>query len=116
MKPGNTDKEDNAENGRCLRSTRVNYTINERTTIKKKIKSCQEVPLQMKMGKGNNLRIFCSTTAFENIRKIILETIVSNYALEKTENRDTSGKFVIETIKTKEKNARRALLIFVANI
>ena len=116
MKPGNTDKEDNAEKGRCLRSTRVNYTRNERTRIKKKIKSCREVPLQMKMQKGNSLRIFCSTTAFENIRKIILEIIVSNYALEKTENRDTSGKFITETIKTKEKNARRALLIFVTNI
>ena len=68
------------------------------------------------MEKGNNLRIFCSTTAFENIRKIIIETIASNYALEKTENRDISGKVVMETIKTKEKNERRALPIFVTNI
>ena len=68
------------------------------------------------MDKGNNLRIFCGATAFENIRKIIIETIASNYELEKTENRDISGKVVIETIKTKEKNARRALPIFVTNI
>ena len=47
---------------------------------------------------------------------MIIETIASNYALEKTENRDISGKVVIETIKTKEKNARRALPIFVVNI
>ena len=65
----------------------MNYTINEKTAIKKKIKSCREVPLQIKMGKGNNLGIFCNAAAFENIRKIIIEIIASNYALEKTENR-----------------------------
>ena len=27
MKPGNTEKEENAEKGRSLRSRRVNYTI-----------------------------------------------------------------------------------------
>ena len=113
MKPA--DKEDSAE-GRSLRARRVNYTINEKTAIKKKIKSCKEVPLQIKMEKGNNLRIFCSTTTFENIRKIIIETTASNFALEKTENRDISGKVVIESIKTKQKNARRALPIFVTNI
>ena len=52
------------------------------------------------MEKGNNLRIFCSITAFKNIRKIIMETIASNYALEKIENRDISEKNVIETTKT----------------
>ena len=58
MKPGNTDKEDNAEEGRSLRSSRVNYTLKEITAIKNKIKSCREVPLQIKMEKGKNLRIF----------------------------------------------------------
>ena len=37
-------KEENAGEGRSLRSRRVNYTINEKTAIKKKIKSCREVP------------------------------------------------------------------------
>ena len=44
------------------------------------------------MEKENNLRIFRSTTAFENIRKIIIEIVASNYVLEKTESRDISGK------------------------
>ena len=109
-------KEENAGEGRSLRSRRVNYTINEKTAIKKKIKSCREVPLEIKMEKGNNLRIFCSTTAFENIRKIIIETVASNYVLEMTENKDISERVIIETIKTKERNARRALPIFVINI
>ena len=47
---------------------------------------------------------------------MIIETIASNYAIEKTENREISGKVIIETIKTKDKNARRALPIFVTNI
>ena len=67
-----------------------------------------EVQLQIKIENGKNIRVFCSTTAFENIRKITIETTASNYALEKTENRDISGKVVIETIKTKEKNTRSA--------
>ena len=109
-------KEDNAGEGRGLRSRRVNYIINEKTAIKKTIKSCREVPLEIKMEKGNNLRIICSTAAFENIRKIIIETVASNYVLEMTENKDISERVIIETIKTKEKNARRALPIFVINI
>ena len=110
-------KEENAGEGKSLRSRRVNYAINEKTAIKKKIKSCsREVPLEIKMEKGNNLRIFCSTTAFANIRKIIIETVANNYVLEMTENKDISERVIIETIKTKERNARRALPIFVINI
>ena len=115
-KPGNRDKENNTEEGGSLRSRRVNYIIKGKTAIKKKVKLYREVPLQIKMEKGNNLRIFCSTAAFENIRKIIVETIASNYALGKSENRDISGKVVIETIKTEEKNARRAPPIFITKI
>ena len=110
-------KEENAGEGRSLRSRRVmNYTINEKTAIKKGIKSCREVPLEIKMEKGNNLRIFCRTTAFEKIRNIIIETVASNYVIEMTENKDISERVIIETIKTEERNARRALPIFVINI
>ena len=55
-------------------------------------------------------------TAFDNVRKIIIEKIASNYALEKTKNKDISEKVVIEIIKTKEKHAREALPIFFTNI
>ena len=43
MKP--VYKEDNAKEGRSLRSRRVNCTINQKTAIKKKIKPCREAPL-----------------------------------------------------------------------
>ena len=87
MKPGKTDKKDNVEEGRSLQSRRVNYAINEKTAIKKNIKSCRKVPLKIKMEK-RDLRIFCSTTIFGNIKKIIIETTASYYVLEKTEDRD----------------------------
>ena len=41
------------------------------------------------------------------LEKKIIETTAINYALEKTGNRSISVKVVIETIKTKKKNARR---------
>ena len=68
------------------------------------------------MEKENNLRKFCSTAAFTNIRKTVIETVASNYVLEMPENKDISERVIIETIKTKGKNARRALPIFVINI
>ena len=77
-------KEENPGDVRSLRSRRVIYTINEKTAIKRKIKSCREALLEIKMEKGNNLIIFCSTTAFENIGKIIIETVANNYVPEMT--------------------------------
>ena len=43
------DKEDIAEERRSLRSRTVNYTINEKAAVKKKIKSCREVTFQGKL-------------------------------------------------------------------
>ena len=55
-------------------------------------------------------------TAVENVRKTIIETIASKYALEMTKSRYISGKVVIEIIKTKKMNAREALPIFFTNM
>ena len=44
-----------------------NFTLNEKAAIQKKIKSCKYQSSVVKMEKRNNLRIYCSTTAFENI-------------------------------------------------
>ena len=57
MKSGKTDKENNVGEGRILRPRRVNYIINEKKSVKKTVKSCREVPLQIKLEKRNNLRI-----------------------------------------------------------
>ena len=50
MKPAY--KEANAEEGRSLRSSRVNYTINEKTGIKKKNKIMQRGAIRDKDGEG----------------------------------------------------------------
>ena len=54
------------------------YTLNERTAIQKKIKACKGQPLTIKMERGNNLRILCSTATFEATRKIIEEAVREN--------------------------------------
>ena len=49
-----------------------NFTLNEKASIQKNIKSCKDQSLVVKMEKGNNLRIYCSTTEFEKIRRQIV--------------------------------------------
>ena len=41
------------------------YTINEKTATEKIIKECNNETIQIKMKKGNNLRVYCSAVAFE---------------------------------------------------
>ena len=49
--------------------------MNEEAALRKKIKTCNEEALVLKLEKGNNLRIFCSTAAFEGVREIIKNTV-----------------------------------------
>ena len=42
-----------------------NFSLNEKTAIQKKIKSCKNQSLVVKMEKRNNLRFYYSKTAFE---------------------------------------------------
>ena len=48
------------------------FTLHEKAAIQKNIKSCKDQSLVVKMEKGNNLRIYCSTTEFEKIRRQIV--------------------------------------------
>ena len=41
-----------------------NFTLNEKTAIQKKIESCKNQSLVVKMEKRNNLRFYYSKTAF----------------------------------------------------
>ena len=43
--------------------------MNEETAVRKKIKTCNEDPLVVKLEKRNNLRIFCSKTAFDGVKQ-----------------------------------------------
>ena len=46
-----------------------NFTLNEKAAIQEKIKACRDQSLAVKIEKGNNFEIYCSTTAFAKIRK-----------------------------------------------
>lgn len=47
------------------------YKIDEKIAIEKKIKPYQNKPIQIKMEKGNNLRVYCSAVAFEGVRELL---------------------------------------------
>ena len=51
------------------------FSKNEEAEVRKKIKTCNEEPLVVKLEKGNNLKIFCSTTVFEGLKQIIENTV-----------------------------------------
>ena len=93
-----------------------NLTLTEKAVIQKKIKSCKDGSLVVKMEKGNNLRICCSTTAFEKIRRQIVRSIQENTNLEHIENEDQKGQVYGEILRVKDKNSRGQRLIFTINI
>ena len=80
-----------------------NFTLNEKAAMQKKIKSRKDRSLVLKMEKGNNLRIYCSTTAFEEIRRQIVRSIQENTNLEHIENEDQKGQVYSEILRVKDK-------------
>ena len=54
------------------------FSINEEAAVRKKIKTCNEKPLLVKLVKGNNPRIFCSTTALEGVKQIMKTQLVKS--------------------------------------
>ena len=68
------------------------------------------------MEKGNNLRIYCSTTAFEEIRRQIVRSIQENTNLEHIENEDQKGQVYGEILRVKDKNSCGQCVIFTINI
>ena len=50
------------------------FSMNEEEAKRKKIKTCNEELLVVKLQKKKNLRIFCSTTAFEGMKQLVKST------------------------------------------
>ena len=42
------------------------------------IKECNNETIQIKMKKGNNLRVYCSAVAFEGVRGILEKILLTN--------------------------------------
>ena len=92
------------------------FSMNEEAAVRKKIKTCNEEPLVLKLEKGNNLRIFCSTTAFEGVKQIIENTVSKINKTEYIRNEDQEGKIYSESIRVREKEPRRNQVIYIVNV
>ena len=58
----NTEKDEEDTRRMLTRTTR--FSMNEEAVLRKKEKTYNEEALVLKLEKGNNLSIFCTTTAF----------------------------------------------------
>ena len=86
--------------GKQWESIRVEkYTLNEKTPIQKKIKACKDQPLTIKMERGNNLWILCSTATFEVTKETIEEALRENESFSIIQCEDKKGKVVSDIIK-----------------
>ena len=63
------------EDTRTMITSTARFSMNEEAALRWKIKICNEEELVLKLEKGNNLRIFCSATAFEGVKETIENTV-----------------------------------------
>ena len=104
------------EDSRRVITRTARFSMNEEAAVRKKIKTCNEEPLLVKLEKGNNLRIFCSTTAFEGVKQIIENTVSKINKIEYIRNEDQEGRIYSESIRVREKESRRNQVIYTVNI
>ena len=77
------------------------FSMNEETAVRKKIKTCNKEPLIGKLKKENNLRIFCSTTGFEEVKQIIENTVNKIIKVECIRNEDQEERIYNESTRVK---------------
>ena len=104
------------EDSRRVITRTARFSMNEEAAVRKKIKTCNKEPLLVKLEKGNNLRIFCSTTAFEGVKQIIENTVSKINKIEYIRNEDQEGRIYSESIRVREKESRRNQVIYTVNI
>ena len=71
------NSEQNKQDSRRMITRTARFNMNKEAAVRKKINSSNEEPLVVKIEKGNNVRIFCSTTAFQGVKQIIKNTAKS---------------------------------------
>ena len=108
-----------------MRSRKSNFVLNQTVALTKKTKSCRQDTLIAKLEKGKNLRIHCSTTALETVRKLIASKIGNSSTLEYLSNKGLKGNIYIyiyihsEVVKVKENSnttRRNKRDLFTVNI
>ena len=112
----NRNIEKDEEDTRRMITRTARFSMNEEAALRKKIKTCNEEALVLKLEKGNNLRIFCSTTAFEGVKEIIENTVRKSNKVEHLRNEDQGGRIYSESIRVKEKESRRNQVIYTVNV
>ena len=110
------NSEESYEDSRRMITRTARFSMNEEAAVRKKIKTCNEEPLLVKLEKGNNLRIFCSTTAFEGVKQIIENTVSKINKIEYIRNEDQEGKIYSESIRAREKEPRGNEVIYIVNM
>ena len=81
-------KEQEAQPEKKVQTRQSNFILNQAVALTKKIKSCRQEILVVKLVRGNNLRINCSTTASETVRKLIGSQIDNSSTVEYLSNAD----------------------------
>ena len=92
------------------------FSMNEEAASRKKIKTCNEEALVLKLEKINILRIFCSATAFEGVKEIIENTVRKSKRVEHSRNKDQEGRMYSESIRIKQRESRGNQVIYTVNI
>ena len=110
------NSEESYEDSRRMITRTARFSMKEEEAVRKKIKACNEEPLVLKLEKGNNLRIFCSTTAFEGVKQIIENTVSKINKIEYIRNEDQEGKIYSESIRAREKEPRGNQVIYIVNM
>ena len=78
------NSEQNKQDSRRMITRTARFSMNKEAAVRKKINTSNEEPLVVKIEKGNNVRIFCSTTAFQGVKQIIKNTAKSTNRIYKT--------------------------------
>ena len=110
------NSEESYEDSRRMITRTARFSMREEEAVRKKIKACNEEPLVLKLEKGNNLRIFCSTTAFEGVKQIIENTVSKINKIEYIRNEDQEGKIYSESIRAREKEPRGNQVIYIVKM
>ena len=98
----NIEKDEEDTRRMIIRTTR--FSMNEEAPLRKKIKTCNEEALVLKLEKGNNLRIFCSITAFEGVKEIIENTVRKSSKVEHLRNEDQGGRYIVKVKESKKRS------------
>ena len=92
------------------------FSMNEEAAGRKKITTRSEERLVVKLEKEKNLRIFCSTAAFDEMKQIIENTVSKINKIEYARNEDQEGRIYGESIRVREKKSRRNQVMYTVNI